>query len=109
MLKGEEVTVVYRSKTGTDGFNNDVYSDVEEAVQNVLVAPGKAQDATDTNRPDGVVVDYTLCFPKTYTGNLTWEEVVVRGHRCAVVGNPDRYDPCPTEWNMVVEVRRVDG
>ena len=109
MLKGEDVTVVYRVKNGVDGFNNDTYEDDPRTVSNVLVAPGKARNATESNRPDGVVVDYTLCFPKTFTGDLTWERVVVRGHDCSVVGHPDRYDPCPTEWNMVVEVRRTDG
>ena len=111
MLTGETVVVAKRTETGRDEFNNPTFSDEETAVDNVLVAPGEAADVIESVRPEGVEVNYTLYFPKTFTGDLECEKVKVRGEWLDVIGHPDRYadEVCPTDWNMVVMAGAVHG
>lgn len=82
----------------------------EEALSNVLVAPGNT-DNLDENRPEGVEVVYTLYMPNTYTEMLEGADIQVRGKWYSVLGNPGYYAIpfCPTEWNRTVKVRAVDG
>lgn len=108
MLSGERVTVVHRELAGTDGYRAPVYREREEAVDGVLVAPG-AQADLGADRPEGVQVRYTLYFPRTFEGSLEGAAVEVRGERLEVIGHPDRYEPCPTDWNMVCEVGGTHG
>lgn len=110
-MQGETVTVMSRVLDGCDSFNDPVYRHDEIDVDNVLVAPGAVNDALESTRPDGVEVNYTLYFPKTFDGDLECAKVVVRGEALDVIGHPDRFDDsvCPTEWNMVVEVGVLHG
>lgn len=110
-MVGETVTVRTRKQTGVDRYNNAVWADVDETVGNVLVSPGATTDALESTRPDGVTIDYTLYFPKSYTGTLDHGQVCVRGEWLYVVGAPRPYDlvNCPTSWCMVVEVTRTNG
>lgn len=108
-MVGETVYVETRTAGTPDRFNATTYTYSETQVDNVLVSPGTSQDVSDPNRPEGVVVHYTLYFPKTYTGNLEGLRVKVRGQLYDVIGHPDRYYPCPTSWDMTVMVGRVNG
>jgi len=85
-------------------------------VDDVLVHAGAAADSRETNRPDGVVVSYTLYWPKASTASL-------RGCLVKVPGDSEWYrvvgDPKATPEgqmarpfqvrNRVVEVTRDDG
>lgn len=101
-----------------------VYSWPATIVENVLVRPLSPSDLgiggdMSALRPDGTRVKYRLAFPKSYGGpDLAHARVslIDRGmdpsdHEGAyrVVGEPDIVRPCPTDWNMYVEVGRVDG
>lgn len=108
-MKGERVVVRTRILSGYDEFHDPVYTYADEDVDNVLVAPGARHDVIESTRPDGAEVNYTLYFPKTFVGDLEGSKVVVRGEALDVIGHPDRFDPCPTGWNMVVEVGAVHG
>ncbi len=108
-MVGETVYVETRAAGTPDRFNAPTYTYSETQVDNVLVSPGTSQDVTDSNRPEGVEVNYTLYFPKAYTGSLEGLRVKVRGNYYHVIGCPDRYSPCPTNWNMTVMVGRVNG
>lgn len=117
-MLGEKVCVLTRSKTGEDSMGEPVYEWMPQIVENVLVKPSTGQDLDDDLRPDGVRVEYTLAFPKSFS------EKSLRGARIALLdrgmeqdantalrvsGSPDVTNPCPTNWNMLVEVGRVDG
>lgn len=110
-MNGETIVISKRTETGRDAFNNPVFTEEETPVDNVLVAPGAAADVIDAVRLEGVEVNYTLYFPKTFTGDLECEKVKVRGEWLDVIGHPDRYadEVCPTEWNMVVMVGTTHG
>lgn len=114
-MTGEEVTVWRKTETGTDAFGEPEYTWTGEQVHNCLVRPYTGEDVTDTPHTQGVRVDYTVAFPKTYTG---------RGYLCGckvsfrdiaqddalwVVGAPDYTSPCPTAWDTLVKVGCVYG
>lgn len=108
-MRGEVVTIWHSEEVSVDAFNKPVYEWQSESVDNVLVAVGTQADKIESNRLDGVEVKYTLYFPKTYTGSLLHAEVEVRSERLKVIGFPDRWNNCPTQWNMVCEVGVVNG
>ena len=105
--------MVPREEDGKDGFGMPIWTDGEPiCVENVLVAPGPAANASEDVRPEGVAIRYTLMFPKAYGGPpLDNLKIDVRGELLDVVGAPRPYDPdaCPTSWNMEVEVAATDG
>lgn len=107
---GETVTVRVYEKTGRDAYGAAVKEPKEEAVANVLVAPGATADLGE-DRPEGVEIAYTLYFPKAYTGDLENADISVRGEWFSVSGSPKCYEPgfCPTEWNRSVEVEVTHG
>lgn len=112
MIVGEPVVVSRREQVGVNGHNQPVYEWVAETVDDVLVSPGARTDIPDTARPDGVVVAWTLHFPKGYAASLANARVSVRGGAAGdVVGDPQHYTEAntPTRWSLPVEVTRADG
>lgn len=110
-MRGETVTVVSFEEGGRDAMNAPVLREVAEEVADVLVCPGATSDVSASNRPDGTSAAYTLHFPKTFSGSLRGCDVVVRGERLRIVGDPRPYtaENCPTRWWMQAEAVRVDG
>ena len=112
MIVGETVVVERRQETGRDPGNSPIYDWVPETVEDVLVAPGPRDDVTDSTRPDGVEVKFTLHFPKGYPETLRGARVSVRGREpMAVIGDPTHYTEAntPGRWSMPCEVGKVAG
>lgn len=120
MITGETVTVIREVEVGRDGYNKPITEEQLEDVDNVLVQPGSREDvaggvsygtARGSIRTDGTRVKYTLHFPKTFDKDLRLCDIVVRGTRCHVIGEPDHYilENCPTQWWMPCEVTAVHG
>lgn len=110
LIQGEAVTVI-RTVWDRDELGDPIDpTEQREVVENVVVYPGPTSDL-DASRPDGVKVAFTLCFPKTFTGELKGCSVEVRGTAYAVVGDPQRYTGAnvPGDWNYTAEVTRTDG
>ena len=125
------VRVWSRRQVDTDPMGEPVYEWAHADVDGVLVRTAttsgmedKRGDAAGSLRPDGVRVRYVLAFPKGYDGPpLARARVTLLnpaygmdlsetdGWRTALVvsGDPAPQVPCPTRWNMVVEVGRTDG
>lgn len=122
-MLGETVAVLTRRRTGEDEMGEPVYEWDSEQVENVLVRPLSGSDLADPLRPDGIRVSYSLAFPKAWTegkahGFLAHCRIalVARGmdgndadEALRVSGSPDRTSPCPTAWDTIAEVGRVDG
>lgn len=118
---GERVAVLRRRETGRDEMGEPVWSWDSETVDGVLVSPASTSDQADALRPDGVAVEYTLAFPKSYTsraGSMRHARVALvdrgmdpRDHEAALVvsGSPDVTRPCPTRWDMLAEAGRSYG
>src|SRR5574343_1480868 len=106
MLKGITVTLITKQETGTDPFDNSIYTDVEIPVENVLVAPKLSDDVVNTLSLTGRKAVYTLAIPKGDAN--TWENQEVRffGRRWRVFGIPLQGidELIPLEWNKKVMV-----
>ncbi len=116
-----------RAQDGTDQMGEPTYAWTYTDVAGVAVRTGAAQDVQGTGsaadvRPDGVRVRYTLALPKGHGLDLrrarvtfpdrgqtatTWEDA--EAYALAVTGDPAPQEPCPTQWDTIVEVGRVDG
>ena len=113
-IKGDTVSVAARLRDSRDSFGNAVEAwDKAQDVANVLIVPGKC-DALDATRPEGVRVDLTLHFPKSWTGSLRGAKVTLTGRWAGdylVIGDPMPYQDqnTPNDWDMPVEVEAVDG
>lgn len=113
MIKGVTVTVRRPSTSGTDRFGNPVKEWTTETVSNVLVSPGATLDL-EAARPEGVTVDLSLHFPKTYSESLEGCEIVLPAPWAgtySVIGAPTPYIDVntPTQWHMPVEVAAAHG
>lgn len=111
MIAGETVYVERRVAVGADIAREPVYERSFDPVEDVLVVPGETSDITDSARPSGRIVRYTLHFPKGFDRPLAGLKVKVRGDELAVVGDPKPYTPenCPGRWNLAVRVADADG
>lgn len=121
MMMGERVAVLRRREVGRDSMGEPVWSWDSETVDGVLVRPSSPSDQIDALRPDGVAVEYTLAFPKSYTSGAeplrhARVALVDRGmdpadHEAALhlSGSPDVVRPCPTSWDMLAEAGRSYG
>jgi hypothetical protein len=111
-MRGEQVVVQRPVQTGVNAANNPLFGWESETVDDVLVAPGPREDIDKTSRPAGVIVRWSLYFPRSYTASLDRCRVIVRGQDpCPVVGDPQPYGDAtkPTRWNRPVELSRADG
>lgn len=112
LLNGETVVVERHEQVGTDPGNNPIYDWVPETVEDVLVVPGARSDVTDSNRPEGVQVSWTLGLPRGYPATLRGARVKVRGQDAApVIGDPQHGtdENVPGPWTMTAELERTDG
>lgn len=114
MLRGITATV-WHPITETDRFGNDVAERwTSETVENVLVEPASTTDM-EAARPDGAIVDMTLHFPKSYSGDLRGCKVTLPSPwdigEYRVIGNPRPLIDAltPTRWHMSAEVTWSDG
>lgn len=113
-MRGETVTVIRHTTTGVDEYGNPVHGETVEDVANVLVQPPSMGEPSDADRPDGIRVDATLLFPRTYGGgSLRGCGIFIRDEPTPyrVIGDPMPVDGgmTPTDWNMSVPVARGEG
>lgn len=125
MALTQTVRVWTRTATGTDPMGEPAYAWAHEDVGGVLVRTGTSGGVDDDGlRPDGVRVSFALSFPKGYDVTaLSGCRVTLLDQRYGmdqsetdgwataliVSGQPYPQVPCPTSWDNLVEVGRVDG
>ena len=107
-IKGITVTLISKTKTGTDLFGAPIYKDTEIEVENVLVAPTSASEVLDRLNLTGRKAVYTLAIPKGDTNAWENQEVRFFGERWRVFGIPEQGidDLIPLDWNKKVTVER---
>lgn len=128
MALTQPVRVWSRTRTGEDPMGDPTWAWEPFDVDGVLVRVGRPADPEGSGvvgglRPDATEVAFTLAFPKGYDGpplrhaRVTllepaygmdageggWETAL------AVVNDPAPQVPCPTRWDTIVEVVRLDG
>ena len=106
MIHGENITVIRRTQSGVDAHNKAIYTETQETIENVLVGIQTAREQGADEYENTPIIGYKLYIPKTYTASLFNCEILVRGERFKVVGDPKGYAPCNIygEWNRSVVV-----
>ena len=109
-LKGITITLINKVQTGTDPFDNPIYEDVENEVENVLVSPTSTDDVVNTMDLTGRKAVYTLAIPKGDTNDWENQEVRFFGERWRVIGIPLQGidEMIPLDWNKKVMVERYE-
>ena len=105
-IKGIDVTLYTKTQTGTDAFNEAIYTETPITVHNVLVYPTTAQENLETVNLYGRKAVYTLGIPKGDTN--VWDNCRVSfwGKDFKVFGIPQEgiEDNIPLLWNKKVMV-----
>lgn len=106
MLEGMDVVLITKEEVGKDIFGAPIYRDVEEVVENVLVAPTTADDVIDPTELNGKKLVYTLGIPKKDTHRWIDCEVRFFGMTFKSFGLPTQGidELIPGEWNKKVLV-----
>lgn len=108
-MRGTVVTLFEKTKSGTDPFGNDVYTETAVQVPNVLVGEPTSDDIITSTQLYGKVIRYMLGIPKGDVHN--WQDVKVQWsdaygvmHVCRTFGLPITgiEDNIPTPWHMKV-------
>ncbi len=110
MIKGIDVLLYEKTKTGEDPFGRPVYDVTPVTVSNVLVSPATTEDITDELNLSGKRLEYLLCIPKGDTH--VWENKTVEffGRKWKTFGNTQEWieSMVPLAWNKKVKVERYE-
>lgn len=108
MIRGIDVELHVRTKTGEDAANAPIYSETKVTVHNVLVTPVNSDDVIQATQLYGKKAEYELCIPKGDTHD--WEDTVVEffGESWKTFGFTRQYIDAniPLLWNAKVKVER---
>lgn len=110
-MKSISIKVLRPEIIGKDALGEDICELVPEPDEVlVLTTPGKVAEL-DATRPEGVLVTWTIHFPKDYVLSLRDCWIEMSGNRYRVIGDPQPYMPenTPGLFNRPVEVEVVDG
>jgi len=107
---GVSVILHIKTQTGVDAFNNPVFADATETVENVLIGQPTTEEIDSTLSLYGKKIDYMLGIPKGDTHN--WEDTIVEfwGNRYRTFGMTIQGIEAniPTPWHKKIRVER-DG
>ena len=109
-IKGISVTLQTETVSGTDEFNNPIYSYTPITVDNVLVAEPSTDDVTSALSLYGKTISYTLGIPKGDTHNwmdkeVSWTDPQGNTVKCKTFGFPVMGIEAnvPGPWHMKVK------
>lgn len=113
-MTGISITLVGKTQTGVDAFNQPIWKDTEITVDDVLVGEPSTNDVQNNITAYGKKTVYTLAIPK---GDLnTWEngEVILPepfGGRYRVIGKATAGIEAniPLRWNKKVHLEELEG
>lgn len=105
-IKGITVTLHIKTKTSEDPFGAPIYSDSTVQVNNVIVSPVTAEDASTDLALHGKRTIYELGVPKGDTHTWTDTDVEFFGKRFMAVGPVVEgiEDMVPLSWHKKVRV-----
>lgn len=109
-LKGITVTLYEKTQTGTDAFNEPIYTETPVPVDNVLVSPTSQTEILETVNLYGRKAVYTLAIPKGDTHDWTNRKITFFGKDWQSFGIPSHGidDLIPLGWNLKVTVDRYE-
>lgn len=110
MLKGIDITLYVKTKTGEDGFHDPIYTETPVMVHNVLVGQPSAEEITTELQLTGRRIAYTLAIPKGDAND--WNDVRVEfwGQKFRTCGGAVQGIDAlvPLCWNKKVQVERYE-
>lgn len=105
-IKGITVKLIEKSVAEIDPFGNEVFTEMEVDVENVLVSPSSQDDIVTSTNLYGKKAVYTLAIPKGDTH--TWVDTKVKffDKTWRTFGEPVKGidELIPLDWNMKVMV-----
>ncbi len=109
-IKGITVTLYKETVGEPDAFGRPTYTETEEQVHNVLVAPASTSETLDTVNLTGKKAVYTLGIPKGDTHDWKDKKVKFFGETFKTFGEPLKGIDAmvPTEWNTKIQVERYE-
>lgn len=109
-IKGIRVTLYEQTQTGTDAFNDPIYTETAINVDNVLVYPSTQTEILETVNLYGRKAVYTLGIPKGDTHDWENRRIDFFGQSWRSFGIPSQgiEDMIPLDWNMKVTVERYE-
>lgn len=107
-MTGITVILHEKTQTGTDSFNNQVFSENTVSVENVLVDEPTADDVVSSTNMYGKQIIYMLGIPKGDTHNWENAEVEFFGNRYRTFGHLIQGIEAnvPTKWHKKIRVER---
>ena len=110
MIKGIDVIIYNKTKTGEDPFGNPIYDYCPEVVHGVLVAPGADNEILSVQDLKGAGVVYTLAIPKGDTHDWRDKKVEFFGESFVTygIGTQGIEENIPLRWNKKVMVKRYE-
>ena len=110
MLKGIDIILYEKTKTGEDGFHDPIYEESPVTVHNVLVGQPTAEEITTELQLTGRRIAYTLAIPKGDTHNWDNVRVAFFGQTFRTCGGAVQGIEAmiPLRWNKKVQVERYE-
>jgi hypothetical protein len=111
-MNGISLTFVKKTESGTDEFNNPVYTTVDIEVDDCLIAPitepttAREQQAMEQSKDQ-----VRIHLPKTYTGDVSNSEVTWDGKVFSLDSDSVVFmnDNTPTRWNRYFRAECING
>lgn len=110
MIKGITITIYQKQKYGKDMFGHDLYEEIQEEVDDVLVAPIASNDISVNTNTDISKTQYNLAIPKGDDHDWNKTKVKFFGKTWKTVGEPVEgiEENIPLRWNKKVVVERYE-
>ena len=110
-IQGITIQILEKTQTGTDAFGRPVFTETEEDVENVLIAPMSDEEILDTLNLTGRRAVYQLGIPKGDAHDWENKKVVFFGSTWRVIGKPTLGIEAmiPLQWNKKVKVESIVG
>ncbi len=110
MLKGIDITLYTRIKTGENALREPIYEETEEVVRNVLIGEPSTEEVVTELQLNGRHLAYTLAIPKGDSHD--WNDVRIRffGQDFRAYGAVTQgiEHLIPLRWNKKVKVERYE-
>lgn len=110
MLKGIDIILYEKTKTGEDAFHAPIYTETPVTVHNVLVGEPATEDIVNDLQLYGRRLDYTLALPKGDAHD--WHNMTVEfwGQKFRTYGDVVQgiENLIPLCWNKKVKVERYE-
>lgn len=113
-ITGESVSLKTLTQSGTDDFNQPVYTEKWITINNVLVSVPTSDEIASNLTTYGARIRYTLCIPKGDTHDWFDTEVQLANRGTFhTVGDVIEYTeaniPYALDWNRKVNLERIEG